>query len=584
MTTWLDLRRWTDHIAPNEVTYMPEAKLRALLVAESASSRPRLDRLSGDRLSLGWHERFDSALPRLLTGGHDVVVLDCSGAVERARALLRSATAAGCQAPIIVLHDGDTALGHALLADGAADQIDFAHLTPLLLERCALHAIERRCTQAELHRLVRHDSLTGLPNRLAFRERLEQALGHVRRRGARAALLQINLDDFWRINEGFGHGVGDRLVQECARRIEGVLRRSDTVARINGDEFAVVLDDVRNPADVQAVARKVLDALAPSFRITDAPLVLAASIGIAVYPEAGDNAEQMMRSAELALRKAKESRGSNILTYCEQTRQEAQYQVHLEGELRRALRRSEFELHYQPRVSLEGGRICGVEALLRWRHPSRGLLGPAEFVPLAEEVGLIVPLGYWVMRQACRDLRWLDAQTGERLDMAINLSFRQLQDEGFVARASTILRESGVDPRRIEFELTETAILLNTEQTHEAMRTLSRLGVTFSLDDFGTGYSSFAHIQRLPISALKIDRDFVRNLPLDADDAIIVRAIISLAHSLQLRVIAEGAETLEQLQFLWQQRCDQVQGFYFSPAVPLPQLLQLIEARTFAVQ
>jgi diguanylate cyclase (GGDEF)-like protein len=565
---------------------MPEAALRILLVAEEPSCHGEFVRLAAGtealRLTLGWCERLEGALPRLLAGGHDIVLLDCSTAPDRARTLLRAACAAGCEAPVIALHAGETGAGELLVAEGAADHLDITRLTGLLLERCLQYALERRQAQRELRRLARHDPLTGLPNRLLFRDQLEQALARSRQHGGGVALLHLNLDGFKRVNEAFGHDAGDRLVQECARRLAATLRKTDSVARIGGDEFAVVLGDVLAIGDAKAVAGKIIDALAPSYLLGEAPLVLGASLGIALYPDAGSDAETLMRHAELAMRKAKTVRGCHLHVYCEQTRQEAQYQLHLETELRRALRRNEFELHYQPRVSLESGSVVGVEALLRWRHPSRGLLGPAEFIPLAEEVGLIVPLGYWAMQQASRDLRTLDARAGERLDMAINLSFRQLQDEKFVEHASRILRASGVDPRRLEFELTETAILLNAEQTYDAMRALSQLGVSFSLDDFGTGYSSFAHIQRLPISALKIDRGFVRDLPQDADDAIIVRAIINLAHSLQLRVIAEGAESLEQVQFLWQHKCDQVQGFYFSPAVPLPQLLHLLEGRVLA--
>jgi EAL domain-containing protein (putative c-di-GMP-specific phosphodiesterase class I) len=239
-------------------------------------------------------------------------------------------------------------------------------------------------------------------------------------------------------------------------------------------------------------------------------------------------------------------------------------------------------LFYQPRVELQSGEIIGVEGLIRWRHPQRGLLAPAEFIPLAEEVGLIVPIGYWVIQQACRDMSELQRRQLPALDVAINLSFKQLQDEKFVSTATRLLQQSGIDTRRFEFELTETAIMVNAEQTYKGMLALSQLGVSFSLDDFGTGYSSFAHIQRLPIAALKIDRGFVRNLPANDDDAIIVKAMINLAHSLQLRVIAEGAENLEQVQFLWQNRCDQVQGYYFSPAVSLEHLHTLLEQRAVA--
>ncbi len=586
MTSWVDLRRWTDRCAVREagVEHMSET-VRLLWVGERSPQYSELARSShcrGERaLAISWCDRFDGAVPRLLAGSHDVVLLDCSSAAQRARSLLRAARAAGCDAPIIALTDADD--GAELLVEGAADHLPLSQLSAPLLQRSLRYVVERRQAQRDLQRLARQDALTGLPNRLQLRAQLESALKEATRLGGRVALLHLNLDGFRRVNEALGHDAGDRLVQTCAERLVGAVRKTDVVARIGGDEFAIVLGDVRESADAEAVARKLIERMTPAYAVGDRRLVLAASIGIAIFPGAGDGAEALLRCAELAMRKAKSQRGSHFHFYSEQTRVEAHQQLHLEAELRRALRRNEFELFYQPRVSMAGGRVSGVEALVRWRHPSRGLLMPEEFIPLAEEVGLIVPLGFWVMQQACRDLRALNLRGGEPIDMAVNLSFRQLQDERFVEQAARIIEESGVDPHRLEFELTETAILLNAEQTFEAMSALSRLGVSFSLDDFGTGYSSFAHIQRLPISALKIDRGFVADLPREGDDAIIVRAIINLAHSLQLRVIAEGAETLDQVQFLWQHRCDQLQGYYFSKPVPFDGLVELLERRAVAV-
>ncbi len=590
MTSWVDLRRWTDRCSVPEVGVdrMSET-MRLLWVGEQSphlspqyAELARSPQRCGERaLAFSWCDRFDGAVPRLLAGSHDVVLLDCSSAPQRARSLLRAARSAGCDAPIIALTDSDD--GAQLLVEGAADHLPLNQLNTQLLERSLRYVVERRQAQRDLQRLARQDALTGLPNRLQLRMQLESALKEAAQLGGGVALLHINLDGFKRVNEALGHDAGDRLVQACAERLLGAVRKTDSVARIGGDEFAIVLGDVRERADADAVARKLLERLAPAYAVGDSRLVVAASVGVAIFPEAGDSAEALLRCAELAMRKAKSVRGGHFHFYTEQTRAEAHQQLHLEAELRRALRRGEFELFYQPRVSMAGGRVSGVEALVRWRHPSRGLLAPEEFIPLAEEAGLIVPLGFWVMQQACRDLRTLNGRGCEPIDMAVNLSFRQLQDERFVEQASRIITDSGVDPRRLEFELTETAILLNAEQTYDAMSALSRLGVSFSLDDFGTGYSSFAHIQRLPISALKIDRGFVADLPREGDDAIIVRAIINLAHSLQLRVIAEGAETLDQVQFLWQHRCDQLQGFYFSKPLPFAALLNLLEQRAVAV-
>ena len=586
MTSWVDLRRWTDRSSAREVGVdrMSET-VRLLWVGERSTRYAELaasSRSQGERpLAFSWCDRFDGAVPRLLANSHDVVLLDCSGASQRARSLLRAARSAGCDAPIIALTDNSDD-GPQLLVEGAADHLPLAELDPPLLQRALRYVVERRQAQRDLHRLARQDALTGLPNRLQLRAQLELALEEASRIGGRVALLHINLDGFKRVNEALGHDAGDRLVQACAERLTSAVRKTDAVARIGGDEFAVVLGDVRESADAEAVARKLLEQLAPAYAVGDRRRVVAASIGVAFFPDDSTTAEALLRCAELAMRKAKTVRGGHFHFYTEQTRVEAHQDLHLEAELRRALRRNEFELHYQPRVSMAGGVVSGVEALVRWRHPTRGMLAPEEFIPLAEEAGLIVPLGFWVMQQACRDLRQLNSRGCEPIDMAVNLSFRQLQDERFVEQASRIINDSGIDPQCLEFELTETAILLNAEQTFDAMSALSKLGVSFSLDDFGTGYSSFAHIQRLPISALKIDRGFVSDLPRDGDDAIIVRAIINLAHSLQLRVIAEGAETLDQVQFLWQHRCDQLQGYYFSKPLPFNGLLHLLDQRMVA--
>jgi EAL domain-containing protein (putative c-di-GMP-specific phosphodiesterase class I) len=305
-------------------------------------------------------------------------------------------------------------------------------------------------------------------------------------------------------------------------------------------------------------------------------LFVGASIGIAVYPEGGEDIDTLLKHADMAMYQAKGLRGSAYRFYTEKMNVEATNQMYLEADLRRALRRGEFELYYQPRIALGDERIAGVEGLLRWNHPVRGLVKPSEFIPLAEEVGLIVPIGYWAIHQACQDILAMDAQGMEPIHLAVNLSFRQFLDEKFVQTVSNIIADAGIDPWRLEFELTETAIMSNVEDTERCMQVIRALGPTFSLDDFGTGYSSFAHIQRLPIGALKIDRSFVSQVNLRPDDATIVRAIINLAHGLGLKVIAEGAETREQVQFLREHGCDQVQGYYYSTPVRFEEFTNLM--------
>ena len=588
MTSWVDLRRWNDSdAAQTKATTMSDPAIRILFVGEEQADYMLIAQLAADirhrRHLVSWCDRLDQALATMVSGEYDVILLDCHSHPQPSLALLQAAAASVCQAPIVALIAAPRRRTERCVAPaGAADYLVKGKTDAQLLERCLRYSIERRQAERQLEQQAQYDPLTHLPNRLLFRDRLEHALDRASRQSGKVALLHLDLDGFRRVNESFGTHAGDRLVQAMATRLGGCVRKTDSLARIGGDEFTIVLEDVRGVSDVVAVAKKVIEALSESFLVGDAPLVLATSIGIAVFPESGANADALMRNAELARQKAKKLRGSHYHFYTEQMNQEALNHIHLEADLRRALRRDEFELFYQPRVDLESGSIAGVEGLIRWRHPQRGLLTPNEFIPLAEDVGLIVPLGYWVIQQACRDMRELQQRGLPPLDVAINLSFRQLQDEKFVSTATRLLRDSGIDPHRVEFELTETAIMVNAEQTYAGMMALSQLGVSFSLDDFGTGYSSFAHIQRLPIAALKIDRGFVRNLPANEDDAIIVKAMISLAHSLELRVIAEGAETIEQVQFLWQNHCDQVQGYYFSPAVALDHLQMILEERAFA--
>ncbi len=559
---------------------MQSTVVQILLIGGTGTDSSRLggllDQIAPSRYALRWCEHFDSAPALLAEAVFDMVLLFADSA--GAESLLQQA---GPNYPIIALTDKGK--GQDCLRRGAVDFLPLDGLTPDLLERSLRYASHRCVTDRQHQQQNLYDPLTGIPNRQLFAQTLKQGIECAERQQVSLALLVINLDGFKKINETYSHQAGDDLVKATAQRLTHCVRKSDSVARLGGDEFAVILEDCHDVDDVALVAKKVIDVLSAPFMVEGDPFAISCSIGVALFPEAGSSADRMMRHAGLAMKEAKNARGSQFRVYSEHTSAEAMRQLHMESDLRKALRLAQFELYYQPRVSLVTGETDSVEALLRWKHPERGLVPPGEFIPLAEETGLIVPLGYWVIQQACEDMQRLEEYSGRPVDVAINLSFKQLQDEKFVETVTHIIDGSGADANRLEFELTETAVMSNYQQTYQSMNALSKLGITFSLDDFGTGFSSFAHIQRLPVSVLKIDRSFVRNVKGNNDDAVIVKAIINLAHSLNFRVVAEGAETLEQVQFLWHNHCDQIQGFYFSPAVPLKNLCLMQQQRATVI-
>ena len=565
---------------------MRKSDARVLLVGSSAVDFHQFEELLTEiktqTYQLKWCEHFDAASAEIKAGKYAVVLIDCQRNVSLALALLKGTIEQGIKLPIIALTQKiNDDISQQALQLGATDYLAMEELSSYLFERCLDYNYGKFEIDQKLTQLNLYDPLTTIPNRLLFRQTLEQAINDIAPSKIIAVLL-INIDGFKKINEGFGSEVGDELVMIMAQRLSRCVRASDSVARIGGDEFTLLLDDAETTEDVSKVASKIVDVLAAPFLLSDQPLMVSCSMGIAVSPADGDDFEVLLKRANMAMLEAKQKRGSQFIFYSESSGIEAANGLNIETELRHALRRDEFEMHYQPRVAIESGETEGVEALIRWQHPARGKVSPMEFIPVAEESGLIMPIGYWIIQRVCQDIIEFDKAGLTGIDVAINLSFKQLQDVMFVDTVARIIEQSGVDASRIEFELTETAIMSNYQQTYEGMKALSALGVTFSLDDFGTGFSSFAHIQRLPISALKIDRSFIRNVVENNDDAIIVKAIINLAHSLRLQVVAEGVETLDQIQFLWQNQCDQVQGFYFSEAIAVDALTQMINQRAIA--
>jgi len=425
---------------------------------------------------------------------------------------------------------------------------------------------------ARLEHSATHDALTDLPNRLLLAERLEQAIAHADRDGTRFALLLVDLDQFKAVNDSLGHAAGDALLSEVARRLRAAVRESDTLARFGGDEFVLIVNDVSAVQQIEGVIRAVCECLTRPIELTDLEVHVSLSAGISIYPSDGGDRETLLKHADVAMYQAKRAGRNGYQFYAPAMNAFTRERLVLENDLRRAVRASEFQLFFQPQASTADGSIESVEALIRWNHPQRGLLAAAAFIPLAEESGLILPIGEWVLREACRQAStW--RHNGRPLRVAVNLSVQQLRQNHLPDTVRAALEASGLDPAYLEIELTETAVMQDAETSVRTLRRLSDLGVSVAVDDFGTGYSSLSYLRRLPLRRLKIDRGFVRDILTCRDTSEIVRAILSLAAALDLRVIAEGVETLEQLMALERLGCEHFQGFYCSPPVSAAQLL-----------
>lgn len=442
-----------------------------------------------------------------------------------------------------------------------------------LLRRCMRYAAENAKLKSTLQGLTEQDPLTGIANRQGFHTLLNVQLSEFC--GAGLALAHLDLDNFRHANDALGYQSGDRLLLQVVARLREQLEGCDQLARLGGDEFALLLDVRREPARAERLLEQISQALAEPYWVDGESLLIGASIGLA-FASAQVGADALMWHAHIAMQQAKLSAGCNFSLFDPRNSRSEQSRAELEGQLRRALRRDELVLHYQPRLCLHTGAVLGLEALVRWQHSEHGLLGPDEFIPLAEETGLIVPLGYWVISQALRDMQWLLGRGVAPLHMAINLSFRQFQDSQLLPTLSRLINERGVAAQWLEFELTETAVMRSVGQVQQTMQALGELGVQFSLDDFGTGFSSFMHLHSLPITLLKIDKSFVAGMGTQAQSNQLVQAMINLAHNLHLQVVAEGVETPEQLALLRQFGCDQVQGFLISKPLPLTELTRFL--------
>ncbi len=444
---------------------------------------------------------------------------------------------------------------------------------------------ERKQYEAQLEHQMTHDTLTGLANRVLLRDRLEQGLAQVSRSGGFLMVIVIDLDRFTLINETLGHGCGDELICLMARRLSECVREGDTVARIGGDNFVLVLQAIAQADEATTVAQRILQHLAQPVILGGRELFITASLGVSLSGRDGDSAETLLKAADAAMHRTKSEGGNRFSFFSREMNSRAQMHLDLEADLRRALDRGELLLHYQPKVDLRSGAITGMEALVRWEHPEKGLVPPSEFIPLAEETGLIVPVGQWVLAAACRQNADWQRQGIPVRPIAVNLSVRQFREAGLLASVEDVLRRCELAPHLLEFEVTESMLVDNEAQAISVLQDLKALGIALALDDFGTGYSSLAYLKRLPIDKLKIDRSFVRDVTTDPDDATIANSVIALAHGMQLRVVAEGVETEAQLCYLRAHACDEIQGYYFSRPVPAEEMARLLaDGRTLGLR
>jgi diguanylate cyclase (GGDEF)-like protein len=422
-----------------------------------------------------------------------------------------------------------------------------------------------------------HDLLTGLPNRTLLNARLSFAFDWARRHKSKVAVMFVNLDGLKRINDAFGRGTGDKLLQSAAKRLAACVRNSDTASRVGDDEFVVLLSEIRRPEDAAIIARKLLGSVAEPHSIDQHDIHVTISVGISVYPDDGLDADALIRNADIAMSEAKERGRDGARFYTRAMNDRAAERQFIEEGLRYALERHEFALHYQPKINLKTGAITGAEALLRWTHPTRGAIAPLHFIPVAEDCGLIVPIGAWVLREACAQAQaWIDAGL-PAMTMAVNISAVEFRSHDFLSNLFAVLQETRLDPRLLEVELTESLLMTNAESATSILQALRASGIQVAIDDFGTGFSSLGYLRKFPLDALKIDQSFVGQITATEENTAIVTAIISMARSLKLRIIAEGVENVEHVAFLQAHQCDEAQGYYFSRPVPSDQFAKLLE-------
>ncbi len=522
----------------------------------------------GRSLDLTWIRTWQDGLERVLESRHDVVVVDYRLGEKNGLELVREAVHLGCNMPFIVLTgEGNREIDLEAMHAGATDYLVKGEISGPLLDRSIRYAIERRRSERHLLELARIDQLTGLANRYRFREFLDQSIARAGRRPIRFALMLIDLNRFKAVNDTYGHAAGDLLLQEIAGRLRRCVRPCDLVARLGGDEFTVVMNDLESLTNLDHLADRLLEEIRQPIDIGPCKVEVGACIGIALYPDNAETADAIIVNADMAMYAGKSLQAGSVHFYTSEMHRDAIMRLELERGLRAAIDREEFELYFQPQVDLKSGQLLGFEALLRWHHPDLGLITPGDFIELAEESGLVLPISEWVLRTACQQLAaWRDDGLPD-VHIAINFSARQFEEPRLVELVAETLQHHQLSPRLLEIEITESDILQNPAEAHKLLSSFAEFGIRVALDDFGTGYSSLNHLRAFPGAIIKIDRSFIRDIEMMSSNRAIVQSLISMAHDLDLLVVAEGVEKLEQLQYLRDHDCDIIQGYLISKPI-----------------
>ena len=565
---------------------MKKENIKILLVDDDEDdyvmARDLLSEVATTTYEIEWAISYNDALERIANSNHDLYLFDYRLGDRTGLDLLNEVIAGGSNIPIILLTgQGDHEVDVSAMKAGAMDYLVKGQINAFMMERAIRYAIERKRAEEQIFRMAFYDSLTELPNRVLFQDRLKQAISYAERNNRLLAVLFLDIDNFKRINDTFGHHIGDELLKGCAERLTGVLRKSDAVsrqimpdlfARLGGDEFTVLLTEIRDTKDAARVARRILNVLSRPFVINNRELFVSTSIGIVIYPSDGKDVDSLLKNADAAMYHAKGNGKNNYQYYMESMNASALEMLTLENDLRRAIEREEFILYYQPRMHIRTGKISGLEALIRWVHPEKGLIQPATFIHLAEETNLITYIDEWVLKNAFRQGAVWQKSGYPSLYLSVNISGTQFKHDTLLDIVTESLSESGLNPHNLELEITESVLMQNAKSTLSVLYELKRMGLNLSMDDFGTGYCSFSYLKSFPLDIIKIDRTFITDINKTKADAAIVKAIIAMSHTLKLKVVAEGVETDEQLSLLREMGCDEMQGYLLSRPLPAEEI------------